>query len=146
MAVDSSPGAGAGLRARMLTGDARAAGIERLSRVAQHNLLLLDLVDPGGRESTPDELPAQVLGAFRGAELCGLAALRPSLVLESGLEESVLEALLPYFESIESGLVKSPRDVVDPSHLRVSLTAGKEGYSTANRSKLFRAWVSRKHS
>lgn len=113
MAVDSSPSADAGVRARMLTEDARAAGVERLSHAAQRNLALLDLVDPAGRESSPDELPAQILGAFRGTELCGIAALRPSLVLESGLEGAVLDALLPYFESIETGLVKSPRAVVD---------------------------------
>ena len=114
MAVDSSPHAGEPVHARLLTGADRALAVARLRPFAQRNLSLLDLVDPLRREARSQEWPAQVLGAFRGAELRGLASLRPSLLLESELDEVCLAALLPSIEAVETGLVKSPRAVVDP--------------------------------
>jgi len=120
MALDHSASTHPRLRARLLTGAAREAARARLSRSAQRNLLLLDLLDQVGREPSPSEMPAQVIGAFAGAELCGVAALRPSLVLESGMSERVLDALLPYFEAIETGLVKSPVAVVGPLWRRLA--------------------------
>lgn len=113
MALDPVTGTQLRMRARLLTGRLREAASERLAPDAARNLLLLDLLDQVGRDSAPSEMPAQVLGAFRNDELCGVAALRPSVVLEADMEEHVLDALLPYFEAIEAGLVKSPRRVVD---------------------------------
>ena len=114
MAVDSSPHTGEPLRVQLLNGAERVPATARLAPFARRNLALLDLVDPTREEARGQDWPAQVLGVFRGAELCGLAALRPSLVLESQLDEEGLEALLPYFEAVDTGLVKSPREVVDP--------------------------------
>jgi ribosomal protein S18 acetylase RimI-like enzyme len=113
MALDPVSGTRVRMRARLLTGPSRERAEQRLAAEAQRNLLLLDLLDQIGRDPSPSEMPAQVLGAFDGEVLCGVAALRPSLVLEADLEERVLDALLPYFEAIDAGLVKSPRPVVD---------------------------------
>ena len=113
MALERQPGTRAPLRAQLLTESARDGALVRLRAEAERNLLLLELLEQVGREPSPSELPAQVLGAFCGTELFGIAALRPSLVLEATMEEWVLDALLPYFEAIETGLVKSPRAVVD---------------------------------
>ena len=113
MALDHSSGVRARMRVRLLTGPARDAAVLRLSAAARRNLLLLDLLDQVGREPSASELPAQVLGAFDDGVLCGTAALRPSLVLEAGMDERVLDSLLPYFEAVETGLIKSERGVVD---------------------------------
>ena len=113
MALDSFSRERPRLRARLLTGPARDEAERALRHDARRNLLLLELLDLVGRAPAPSEVPAQVLGAFEGDRLCGVAALRPSLVLQADLEERVLDALLPYFEAIETGLVKSPRRVVD---------------------------------
>lgn len=113
MALDHPSGVRARMRVRLLTGPARDAAVLRLSAAARRNLLLLDLLDQVGREPSASELPAQVLGAFDDGVLCGTAALRPSLVLEAGMDERVLDSLLPYFEAAETGLIKSERGVVD---------------------------------
>lgn len=101
------------MRARLIGDATREPALRRLSAAAQENLLLLDLVGQIGRVGSPSEVPAQALGAWADDELLGIAALRPSLVLEAGMPEFVLDALLPYFEAIETGLVKSARPIVD---------------------------------
>jgi len=101
------------LRAKLLAGPSRVAALNRLRDKARQNLLLLDVVDSIGEVPAASEVPAQVLGAFAGAELRGTVALRPSLVLESDLEAAVLDAVLPYLETITAGLVKSPCECVD---------------------------------
>ena len=113
MALDHLSDARSRVQARLLAGPARDAAVERLSSSAARNLLLLDLLDEIGREPAASELPAQVLGAFDDDGLCGTAALRPSLVLEAGMDERVLDSLLPYFEAVETGLIKSERRAVD---------------------------------
>jgi predicted GNAT family acetyltransferase len=83
-----------------------------LRRNAQGNLLLLDMATmigdaPGGREVAP-----QLLSARAGGEVCGVAALRPSLALDSEMEAETLAVLLPYIEVIPTGLMKSPTEIV----------------------------------
>ena len=119
------------LRAKLLAESSRESALSHLSSDSLRNLLLIDLVDQVGRAPSPSELVPQVLGAFEspdgvdgvdqglgwyGSEaeaVCGVAALRPSLVLEAGLDGQALDAFLPYLQTIESGLVKSAREVVD---------------------------------
>jgi len=113
MALDPGAPGRARMRARLLREGTRDLALARLSCEAERNLLLLDLIDQIGGNPSPSEMPAQVLGAFANDDLLGIAALRPSLVIEAGMPESVLDSLLPYFEAIETGLVKSPREIVD---------------------------------
>jgi predicted GNAT family acetyltransferase len=56
----------------------------------------------------------EVLAAWRGREVAGLAALHPTVVLDASAEPAALEAFFPYLGGIGSGLVKSTCDVVDP--------------------------------
>ncbi len=74
----------------------RCASLARLERAAHgSNLFLLDLVlrlgEPAPRRGTRSEL----LGAWRGDELVGVAALRPSLVLDATARARALEAFFP---------------------------------------------------
>ena len=55
---------------------------------------------------------AEVLGAWRGAQLVAVASLRPTLVIESGIERSVLEPLLGPLSDLGAGLVRSEVDGV----------------------------------
>ena len=78
-------------RPRLLTGAKRDEAVARLARSARRNLMLLDVVASIGRAASPYEVPAQAVGAFDGDELCGVVALRPSLVLEAELDEGALD-------------------------------------------------------
>jgi ribosomal protein S18 acetylase RimI-like enzyme len=101
------------VKGRLLSAGDRRAAVERLASTPRRNLSLLDVVHQVGRPPAPHEVPAQVLGAWRGGELIGLAAVRPSLILESDLGGEALEAFWPYIDSLETGLVKSARGPVD---------------------------------
>jgi predicted GNAT family acetyltransferase len=102
------------LKTRPLGSADRPAALARLAAAPRQNLLLLDLVARLGAPPSPGEMPAQVLGAWRGRELMATAALRPSLLLDSEMELEALEALLPYLCSLETGLVKSAEAIVTP--------------------------------
>lgn len=83
-----------------------------LQRDPQLNLQLLDLIDcsPDSRSSSDAE--PVVLVACDGDGVSGVAALRPSLLFDAHLEPSSLEAFLPFFSAIETGLLKSLDSVV----------------------------------
>jgi ribosomal protein S18 acetylase RimI-like enzyme len=104
---------GAKVKGRLLSAGDRRAALDRLAGSPRRNLFLLDVVHQVGRPPAPHEVPAQVLGAWQGPRLVGLAAIRPSLVLEAELDGEVLEAFWPTIDALESGLVKSARDPVD---------------------------------
>ena len=84
----------------------REAAIERLRDRARDDLFLLDLVRQVDAGVSAD-VAAEVIGAWRGKNLVGVASLRPTLVLESRLEPPVLEALLGPLSDLGSGLVRS---------------------------------------
>mgnify|MGYP001815868683 CR=1 FL=1 len=113
---------GAKVKGRLLSAGDRRAALDRLAPSARRNLFLLDMVHQVGQSPAPHEAAAQVLGAWRGSELIGLAGVRPSLILESDLETAALDAFRPYIESLETGLVKSARAPVDS--LWADLAAG----------------------
>ena len=98
----------------------REAALARLRGRARENLFLLDLVRQIGAGATA-EAAAEVLGAWRGAELVAVASLRPTLVLESGIERSVLEPLLGPLTDLGSGLVRSEVAGVVPLWERLAL-------------------------
>jgi RimJ/RimL family protein N-acetyltransferase len=104
----------ADLRVRPLRERDRGAALAYLDRSPLLNLVLADLVLRLG-EPGPGPLP-EVLGAWRGRELAGLAGLAPSVVFDAAAEREVLEAFFPYLVRVGSGLVKSTEEVVAPLH------------------------------
>ncbi len=84
----------------------REVAIARLRDHARDDLFLIDLVRQIGAGFGAEAM-AEVLGAWRGSNLVGVASLRPTLVLESQIERPVLEALLGPLSDLGSGLVRS---------------------------------------
>lgn len=101
-------------RAQLVTARDRDAVLVHLAREARHNLLLTEMVAGVGQPASPSELPPQVVAAWRGGEIAGVAALRPSIVLDVAMEREALDACLPLLASIETGLIKSSPRVVTP--------------------------------
>jgi predicted GNAT family acetyltransferase len=100
------------VRVRTLTARERPAALARLEQAPRMNLFLIDLVlrlGSGGRSQ-------DLLGAWRGESLIGVASVHPSLVLDATTEPEALEAFLPYLGTVASGLAKSTEDVVAPLH------------------------------
>jgi ribosomal protein S18 acetylase RimI-like enzyme len=108
------------LKTRLLADRDRDEAVELLERDPLHNLQLLDLTSRLGRVVTAAEVPPQLVGAWRDGRLAGVASLRPSLVLDSGVDEEMLDAWMPYLETIPSGLMKSDFDVVTSLWERLS--------------------------
>jgi RimJ/RimL family protein N-acetyltransferase len=104
---------GGRLRARRLSPGDRPAALALLQRARDENLVLIDQVERMSNGAFADEPPPQLHGAFAGDRLVGLAALRPSIALSSGLDEHVLAALLPALLRIPSGLLKCERRLVE---------------------------------
>src|SRR5258706_15318256 len=76
------------------------------------NLLLLDLAARLGEPPPPGEMATELAGAFRGDELVGVAALRPTIAFDARLDGEALDALLPLVETLDGGLLKcEPRCV-----------------------------------
>jgi RimJ/RimL family protein N-acetyltransferase len=101
------------VRVRPLMARDREAAIARLERAARLNLYLLDLALRLGEPNT-GRARAELLGAWQGDELVGVASVQPSLVLDATADPSVLAAFFPYMGTVASGLVKSTVDVVTP--------------------------------
>ncbi len=100
------------VKARLLSGRDRDVAIALLERDPLHNLQLLDLVSRLGRPALAGEAPPQLVGAWSGRTLAGVASVRPSLVLSEGADEQMLDAWMPFFEVVPSGLMKSGWDPV----------------------------------
>lgn len=105
-----------GLRVRALRERDRSAALEYLDRSPLLNLVLADLVLRLGEPSAAPGPQPEVLGAWRGRELAGVAGLAPSVVFDAAAEREVLEAFFPYLVRVGSGLVKSTEEVVAPLH------------------------------
>ncbi len=104
-----------GVRVRALTEQERPQALARLERAARLNLFLIDLV-LRLHEPARGRMRAELLGAWRGEELIGVASVQPSLVLDATAEPAALAAFFPYLGAVASGLVKSTADVVAPLH------------------------------
>lgn len=105
------------IRSHLLSAAERPAALERLARAPERNLYLLDLVDGVGRPPARGDVTPQVLAAWptegrSAAEPAGLAAVRPSLVLDATMDPAVVESFVPTIDAIEMGLVKSPEPLV----------------------------------
>ena len=98
------------LRAKLLSAKDREAAVVHLRRNPLHNLQLLDLVSMLDAQFPVTEQRPRMVGAWRRRELVGVASLRPSLVLDSGVDEEMLDAWMPFLEALPSGLMKSGRE------------------------------------
>ena len=103
------------VRVRSLTPRDRPEALARLDRAARLNLFLIDLALRMG-EAVQGRGRSDLLGAWRGDELVGVASVQPSLVLDASAEPAALAAFFPYLSTVASGLVKSNADVVAPLH------------------------------
>jgi ribosomal protein S18 acetylase RimI-like enzyme len=103
---------GSVLSARAIAADRLPEALALLARAPRDNLLLLDLAARLGEPPPPGEMATELVGAFRGDELLGVATLRPTIAFDARIEPEVLDALLPLLEALDVGLVKSdPRCV-----------------------------------
>ena len=101
------------MRVRSVATRDREQVLARLERAARLNLYLLDLALRLG-EPSAGQPRGELLGAWRGDELAGVASVQPTLVLDATAEPEALEAFFPYLGTIASGLVKSSAEVVAP--------------------------------
>jgi RimJ/RimL family protein N-acetyltransferase len=89
------------------------SALARLRPRARDELFLIDLVRqlsiPARRE-----LELEVLGAWRAGVLVGLASARPTIVIETGLDADVLEALIAPLATLSMGLIRAPASIVAP--------------------------------
>src|SRR5262245_40067490 len=103
-----------GLRVRALRERDQPAALAYLDRAPLLNLVLADLVLRLADPRVAGSARPEVLGAWRGPELAGLAGLAPSVVFDAAAEPEALEAFFPYLVRVGSGLVKSSEEVVAP--------------------------------
>jgi RimJ/RimL family protein N-acetyltransferase len=101
------------VRVRAVTVRDRDAVIARLDGSARLNLFLLDLALRLG-ESASGRARSELLGAWQGEALVGVASVQPSLVLDATAEPEALAAFFPYLGTVATGLVKSSAEVVGP--------------------------------
>lgn len=102
-----------GPEVRALRPRERERALSRLRSQARDDLFLMDLVRQLGAPAR-GEIESEVLGAWRGEALVGVASTRPTVVLESGLEGDALRALLGPLASLTAGLVRAPAPLVAP--------------------------------
>ncbi len=102
------------VRVRSLRRRQKSGALERLHRDPVTNLFLIDLVERLGDSAARGEPSPDLLGAWRGEVLVGVAARRPTMVLEDALEPVVLEALVPRLAEAAAGLIRSPARQVAP--------------------------------
>src|SRR5688572_24563315 len=92
--------------ARRIAADGLLEAIALLVRAPRENLLLLDLAARLGEAPPPGETATELVGAYRGGELVGVAALRPAIAFDAQIEPDAVAALLHYVEALDVGLVK----------------------------------------
>ncbi len=98
---------GVEVTARRIGADALVEALELLGRHPRENLLLLDLATRLGEAPPPGELATELIGVYRGAELVGVASLRPTIACDAGMLPEGVDALVPWVEEQGVGLVKS---------------------------------------
>lgn len=111
--IEARRGGARSIETRLLTPHDREAALAYLTRDARVNLLLIDLVARLGQAASPGEMRSQIAIATRGGEIRGIVALRPTVVFDARFDGAALDPVMPFFESIGVGLVKSPEPLVD---------------------------------
>ncbi|HXH28902.1 MAG TPA: hypothetical protein VNL37_07645, partial [Candidatus Polarisedimenticolia bacterium] len=71
------------VEARLLSSSERDEALAYLLEDARANLLLIDLVARLGKPPAPGEMRSQVALAAAGGEIRGIAALHPTVVLDT---------------------------------------------------------------
>lgn len=104
---------GRSVEARLVRLADRGAVMARLARSPERNLFLLDIAGRLGLPPPAGELRSEVAAAWLGDEVIGVAALRPSVVLDADATPEAIDALLPYLDALGVGLIKSARPGVD---------------------------------
>ncbi len=104
---------GASLEVRLVRLTERGAVLAHLARRPESNLFLLDVAARLGTPPPPGELRSEVVAAWRGRTVAGVAALRPSVVFDAEAGPEAILALLPHLETLGVGLIKSARAGVD---------------------------------
>jgi ribosomal protein S18 acetylase RimI-like enzyme len=99
-------------KAGFLTSRDRAQVLRHLRSDPRLNLQLLDLIDCDSEDASAPEAEPVVLVAWLGDEVVGVASLRPTLLFDAHLARPGLRAFLPFFNSLETGLLKSLDTVV----------------------------------
>ncbi len=102
------------LKVRPLGVRDRDVALRYLDCAPRLNLPLIDLVLRLGQPSNRGQGRTELLAAFRGPELAGVAALQPSMTLDAAIGCEALEAFFPYLAGVGSGLVKSSEELVGP--------------------------------
>jgi RimJ/RimL family protein N-acetyltransferase len=102
------------LTVRRLRAREREEALERLAVAPLANLLLVDAVHAFGAGVVPGEARSDVLAAFDGRALVGIASLQPSLAVEAGAEADVLAAFLPHLAGVGAGLLKVGAETAEP--------------------------------
>jgi RimJ/RimL family protein N-acetyltransferase len=102
------------LTVRRLRARERDAALARLTGWPHQNLLLIDAVHALGALAVPGEARSDVLAAFEGGALAGVASLQPSLAVERGADSEVLAAFLPHLVTVGAGLLKVAAETAEP--------------------------------
>lgn len=111
--IQARSGGERSIEARLLSPHEREAALAYLALDAQANLLLIDLVARLGQAPSPGEMRSQAAIATCGGEIRGVVALRPTVVFDARFDLEALDHVLPFFEPIGVGLVKSAEPLVD---------------------------------
>jgi GNAT superfamily N-acetyltransferase len=93
--------------------------LAHLARDAVSNLFLMDMAERVGSRASPGELRTELAVARRRGSIAGVAGLRPSVVLDAEVKADAIEALLPFFETLGVGLMKSGATAVDELWLQL---------------------------
>jgi GNAT superfamily N-acetyltransferase len=101
------------LAVRRVSASERGILLEYLRRDPRGNLVLIDLSWRLGAPAPPGEEAPELLGAWRARELCGVGAIRPSVVFDSGLGEDELSAFSPYIARLSAGLLKGRAELAE---------------------------------
>src|SRR5262245_45660564 len=109
-----------GLEARPVRLAERGAVLDYLARRPEANLFLLDVAARLGAPPPPGELRSEVVAAWQGGAVAGVAALRPSVVFDAEAGPEAIRALLPHLETLGVGLIKSARPGVDHAWAELS--------------------------
>ena len=72
-----------------------------------NSLRLIEMVAGVGQTTSASETPSQVVAAWSGGEILGIASLRPSIVMDAAMTTEGLAACLPMLAALGSGLIKS---------------------------------------
>jgi len=88
--------------------------LSRLRREPRHNLLLIDLIGDGVPWPSGGLDSSEAVVARSESDVLGVASLRPSVALEAEMSESGMEAVMPFLLSMDTGLIKSQANLVDP--------------------------------